>query len=171
MELGKSDEAAIPAWFTIENGVVKAVEPPEERGEASSRATPKPAAPPLEEVKASAIAYYSDLAFQLRRAVIPDYKMQNAALGVYDESETTAIRNTVKAFRDEFYRLKSVIEKARSIKALKDVTPNFPGDPVLAEPTPSVDSTRTAEPMRDAEPIHEAQPPRISRERPRRPNA
>jgi hypothetical protein len=137
MEFGKSEEPSIPAWFTIENGIVKAVDPPAERADARSRGAAKPVTPSLDELKASAIARFSALSFERRRALIPDYQLQNAALGVYDEQQTVAIRDTVKAFRDEFRRLKSEIEKVRSIKALKDVTPNFPSEVVAAEPVRS----------------------------------
>jgi hypothetical protein len=171
MEFGKTEEQSIPPAFTIEDGVVIAVEPSAERVRGAARGTPKPATPSLDELKEAAIAHFSQQSFELRRALVPDYQLQNAALGLYDEQQTAAIRDIAKAFRDEFYRLKSAIEKARSIKALSEVTPNFPTEVAPAGPTPNLDSTETPEPVRDAEPIHEVGPRRISRERPRRPNS
>lgn len=134
MEFGKSEEPAIPAWFTIENGIVKAVEPPADRAEADAGEAAKSPTPSIDELKASAIEYYSKLSMDLRQALIPDYKLQNAALGVYDDAETAAIRNTVKAFRDEFYRLKGAIESVKSVKGFKEVAPHFPTQLVAVEP-------------------------------------
>jgi hypothetical protein len=145
MEFGKSEEPAIPAWFTIEDGVVKAVDPPAEHTASTPRGTAKPATPSLEELKASAIAYFSEQSFELRRALVPDYQLQNAALGLYDEQQTAAIRDTVKAFRDEYYRLKTAIERVRSVKGLKDLTPDFPTQVATVEPARNAHETpRTA---------------------------
>lgn len=80
----------------------------------------------LDEVRQDAINYYSDLAFQKRRELIPDYKVQNAALGIYDDDRIADYKATVKAFRDEFYRVKEMIEKAGSVKEIESIVPNFP---------------------------------------------
>lgn len=170
MEFGKSDEPGIPAWFTIENGVVKPAERPDDPHEVDTQPPAKPATPTLEETKASAIKYFSDLSFELRRALIPDYQLQNAALGVYDEQRTAAIRDTVKAFRDEFYRLKTAIEQARSLKALKGLTPSFPTQVVVAGAASSTEPARPAEPVPGVEPAPAVEPPtRIPVRRPRPP--
>lgn len=69
---------------------------------------------------------FSDLSFQERRRILPDYKLQNALLGVYDQDEKEKYQKLIKAFRDEFYRLKSKVEKAKSRKSLDKIIPNFP---------------------------------------------
>lgn len=80
----------------------------------------------LEAIKTQLTEAYSKAAFQLRAQLIPDYKLQNAALGVYDDKQVAEIRATVAAFRAEFYRLKELIEKATSASALKAIEPKFP---------------------------------------------
>jgi hypothetical protein len=171
MEFGKSDGPSIPAWFTIENGIVQAVDPPADRAEPADQDAAEPVAPSLDELKASTIAYYSQLALTLRQALIPDYKLQNAALGLYDEQQAAAIRDTVKAFRDEFYRLKSAIEKVRSVKGFKDVTPNFPTEVAAPGPERNAEPVRNADSPRTVESPRTAESPRNASERPRRPNA
>ena len=122
MEFGRSETPAVPAWFTIVDGVIKAEEPP------PSEQQEAPAAPPpsLEQVKAATIAQFSRLAFDERKRLIPDHEMQNAALGVYDEKRTQAIRDTIKAFRDEYHRLEAAVKKARSVREVQSIKPAFP---------------------------------------------
>ena len=80
----------------------------------------------LDHFKERLINYFSALSFQKRQELIPDYKLNNAALGVYDDETTARYMATVKAFREEFYRLKSAIEKAQNYQELSAVTPQFP---------------------------------------------
>jgi hypothetical protein len=58
--------------------------------------------------------------------MIPDYQLQNAALGVYDEAKRAACQATVAAFRDEFYRLKTAIENATTLAELEAIKPAYP---------------------------------------------
>ena len=131
MEFGRSQEQGIPAWFTIEDGIVKEIAPPEtEPVRAAARAAKSGAAksgvPPLATVKAAALAQLTERSLELRRQLIPDYQMQNAALGLYDEERTAAIRDTVQAFRAEVHRLEAAFAKAKSAKDLEKLEPNFP---------------------------------------------
>lgn len=80
----------------------------------------------LEDVKKERIQYFSDLAFEKRRAIVPDYEMLNAALGIYDEQETAALKEIVRAFREEFYRLKNLIKNAATIEEIESIKDNFP---------------------------------------------
>lgn len=90
--------------------------------------TLRPVAPAmtLEEYKAMRINQYSDISFEKRRAFYDDYKLINAALGtIYNAETNTDIINCVKAFRDEFYRLQTEINNARSIEEIDSITDNF----------------------------------------------
>lgn len=80
----------------------------------------------LELIKTQTIEACSKAALDLRTKLIPDYKLQNAAMGVYEEDRLPAYRATIQAFRNEFHRLKAAIEKAQSISELKLVAPQFP---------------------------------------------
>lgn len=74
--------------------------------------------PTLEALKLQQIDNFSRMAFDLRDAIYPDYKLVNTSLGLYDQATTNKIVACVKAFRDEFYRLKSLIEVANSKEEL-----------------------------------------------------
>jgi len=54
---------------------------------------------------------FSQESFRERQNILPDYKLLNAALGIYDSEETSKIKKLVKDFRDEYYRCKTEIEK------------------------------------------------------------
>jgi hypothetical protein len=121
MELGSWDHSELPAWFTIENGRVMPLDGP-------APAEPAAEAPPpsLEEVKARAIAYFSRMSLELRLRLIPDYQVQNAALGIYDEARTRAIRDTIAAFRDEYHRLEAAVLAMESLDGATVPEPAFP---------------------------------------------
>ncbi|WP_164000344.1 hypothetical protein [Pyxidicoccus caerfyrddinensis] len=119
MEFGRTDALSVPANFDIENGDIKPLAPPEPEVAAAP-------APSLAQVKEATLAEFSRLSFELRKKLIPEHELQNAALGVYDDKRTQAIRDTVKAFRDEYKRLEAVVKKARSIKEVQALEPDFP---------------------------------------------
>jgi len=75
--------------------------------------------PTLDELKANKINYFSQLAFDERAKILPEYKLINASLGVYDATETARITNTVTAFRTEYYRLEALCKQANSIEELE----------------------------------------------------
>jgi hypothetical protein len=81
----------------------------------------------LDEYKQKRIQYFSGESFYIRNAFLPDYKLQNAALGIYDEAKTAVIKATVQAFKDEFNRLQGLVEQAADADAVDAVTPNYPG--------------------------------------------
>ncbi|HZN94705.1 MAG TPA: hypothetical protein VFB81_18450 [Myxococcales bacterium] len=114
MELGRYHEQHLPDDFTIEDGVVVAKDKPKREAE------------PLENLKAAKLASASRLAFELRRRLIPEHEMLNAALGVYDEKRTRQIQETVKAFREEYKRFEAALEKARTAKAVEALEPDYP---------------------------------------------
>ena len=89
----------------------------------------------LAEYKQTQIEHYSGLSFELRRAIIPDHRLQNVALGIYDEKTTANMKATVSAFRVEFYRIKGLIEKAASAKAVDEVQEKFPRKVAAARST------------------------------------
>ncbi len=84
-------------------------------------------------IKSKLINYFSDLSFQVRDQLIPNYKLQNALLGVYDKKTLSNYRLTIESFRKEFYRLKKSIEDAKTLEALKTIEPNFPKKIMSAE--------------------------------------
>lgn len=80
----------------------------------------------LDYVKTVLTQYYSELSLNQRNNLIPDYKLQNAVLGVYDEKTLADYRSTIQRFRDEFYRVKEAIESAETLEELKAVKADFP---------------------------------------------
>jgi hypothetical protein len=123
MEFGRTDEPWIPAAFAIVRGVVRPLDEPEPAAvEEEAEAAP----PPLAEVKAQLLSHYSELSLERRREVIPAHKLENAALGVYDEEQTRAIRDTMEAFRNEYHRLEEAINAAKSLEDLRRLRPRFP---------------------------------------------
>lgn len=80
----------------------------------------------LEEYKQKRIQYFSDLALSQRQTFLPDYKLQNAAIGLYDEAKVTIFKATVQAFKDEFTRLEGLVNQAADANAVDAITPNYP---------------------------------------------
>ena len=81
--------------------------------------------PTLDEVRANKINYFSQLAFDERAKILPEYKLINASLGVYDATETARIKGIVEAFRTEFYRLEALCKQANSIEELNNIEANY----------------------------------------------
>jgi hypothetical protein len=77
-------------------------------------------------IKPALINYFSNLSFQIRSQLVPEYKLQNAVLGIYDEKTLASYRITIQRFRDEFYRIKEAIESAKTLEELKAVKADFP---------------------------------------------
>lgn len=80
----------------------------------------------LDEYKRRKIEEFSDLSFVIRRPIIPDYKLANVGMGIYNEAETKNIIATVQAFRDEFYNLKKQIEEAENVETINAIKENYP---------------------------------------------
>lgn len=123
MEFGRTDAGGIPAEFTIVRGVVRPVDEPRD---AAPEEAEDSAPPPLDEVKARLLEHYSELSLERRRELIPAHKLENAALGVYDEEQTRAIRDTMEAFRNEYHRLEEAINAAKSLEELGRLRSRFP---------------------------------------------
>ena len=81
--------------------------------------------PTLDELKQQKIEYFSQLAFEDRAKVLPEYKLINASLGVYDATETARIKGIVEAFRTEFYRLEALCKQAKSVEELEGIEANY----------------------------------------------
>lgn len=81
--------------------------------------------PTLTEIKANKIQHFSNKAFELRELIYPEYKLINASLGVYDATETLNIKRVVEEFREEFYRLKTLIESATTKEEVELITDNY----------------------------------------------
>ena len=81
--------------------------------------------PTLDEVRANKISYFSQLAFDERAKILPEYKLINASLGVYDATETNRIKAIVEAFRTEYYRLEALCKQAKSVEELEGIEANY----------------------------------------------
>ena len=81
--------------------------------------------PTLDEVRANKISYFSQLAFDERAKILPEYKLINASLGVYDATETARIKGIVEAFRTEYYRLEALCKQAKSVEELELIEANY----------------------------------------------
>ena len=81
--------------------------------------------PTLDELKRQKIEYFSQLAFDERAKILPEYKLINASLGVYDATETARIKGIVEAFRTEYYRLEALCKQAKSVEELELIQENY----------------------------------------------
>lgn len=80
----------------------------------------------LDEMKQNKIEEFSAMALSLRNTILPEYKIQNALMGIYDEDKTVQYKKTINTFRDEFHRLKEEIEMAKTLKGIEAVEEKFP---------------------------------------------
>jgi|GEM_PF-6201753 hypothetical protein len=119
MEFGRAPEQYIAEKFVIENGVVRNIEDEAVQLAATTKES-------VAEARERRLRSFSALSLALRKNILPDYKLQNAALGIYDAEETATIRATVEAFRAEYHRLEKELEKARSLKTIEAVEAKFP---------------------------------------------
>jgi hypothetical protein len=87
----------------------------------------------LTEYKKQTIEEYSMLSFTIRDTIIPEYKLVNSGLGIYDESQTAEIKSTIQAFRDEFQRLQSAVEQAATVQEILTIKENYPRTIVKVE--------------------------------------
>jgi hypothetical protein len=72
------------------------------------------------------IREFSDLSLQIRDSFLPDYKIQNALMGIYDEAATANIKYTIEVFREEFYRLQALVEAARNLSEVMAIRECYP---------------------------------------------
>lgn len=79
----------------------------------------------LEQAKVQKLAILSQEAFNIRSTSLPEYKLVNAALGIYDAQTVASIQQTVIAFRDEFYRLKTLVDEAETIGDINAISHNY----------------------------------------------
>ena len=80
----------------------------------------------LDEIKQQKKAYFSVLALQKRQEILPDYKIQNALMGIYDDKIAAAYKKKIEAFRKEYHRLEGVIDEATSLNELDKIKTKFP---------------------------------------------
>lgn len=79
----------------------------------------------IEELKRKLIEFYSFRSIEKRRQFIPDYKLMNCSLGVYEEEHINFIKSTIQAFRREFSRLKSAIASSQDPKDIEIIKDRF----------------------------------------------
>lgn len=80
--------------------------------------------PSLDDVKQSKIQYFSSISFEYREQVLPEYKMVNAGLGIYNAEEVARIVDIVKKYREEYYRCKTAVEQATTIEQIEAIEYN-----------------------------------------------
>lgn len=80
----------------------------------------------LDEIKQQKKAYFSALALQKRNEILPDYKILNALMGIYDDASAAAYKKTIEAFRKQYHRLEEMIDGAKSLDELNKIRARFP---------------------------------------------
>jgi len=152
MEIGWTELSYIPAWFDIDKtGVIQELDLDEaakrglyqlepgqklvkgkvvdmDKDELVTEGLLK-----LDDMKQQMLEFYNALSFHKRNELIPDYRLNNAALGVYDEKRVADYRATIQAFRDEAKRLIGLVNEAKSIAELEAIQENFPTGIISAE--------------------------------------
>lgn len=118
MEVGHAPDQFIPARFEIRKGLVVDLDP--------RPAPPVPGPESLSQARERRRSEFTTQALAARAALVPDYQLLNAGLGLYDEARVTALRATVNAFRDEVNRVEAAIAKAKSVGELEALTASFP---------------------------------------------
>lgn len=159
MKIGRTDKKSLPQHFRIdENGEVVELTPEEHLKEEELamigpyhkmvdgevvKKTPdeliKDGIENLEDYKRQAIERVSAEAFGKRRELIPDFKLGNAALEIYDPQRTADYKATVCAFRDEYHRLKNLVNKATTVEQIQAIAVNFPKEIVKVASKNKVD--------------------------------
>ena len=84
-----------------------------------------PYVPSLEEAIKFRVDAFSREAFESRERILPEYKIINCALGIYDQTTSSKITDTVNSFRNEFYRLKTLCEACTSIEELNAIQNDY----------------------------------------------
>jgi hypothetical protein len=120
MDVGRSRDDFIPAHFAIRNGIV--VDLDERPAET------------LDQARARKKQEFTAQALALRSALVPDYQLLNAGLGLYDDARVATLKATVNVFRDEVKRLEGKVAAAKSIKELDGLAPKFPTALVVPKP-------------------------------------
>jgi hypothetical protein len=86
----------------------------------------------IDDYKKIKINEFSDMSFFIRDSILPDYKIQNALIGIYDETFVADVNATVEAFRNEFFRLENAILNAATVQEIVAIQENYPRDMVKA---------------------------------------
>jgi hypothetical protein len=81
----------------------------------------------LAEYKRRKLDECSELSFELREEIVPEYKLVNSALGIYDEEEANRIKATVQAFREEYYIMERQVEAAKDVLKIQAATESYFG--------------------------------------------
>lgn len=82
----------------------------------------------LQDYKLKMIEFLSTQSFVLRQVILPDYKLINASLGIYGEDTKLQYSAIVNSFRNEFYRLRNLIDSAAGLSEIDVIvdSANFP---------------------------------------------
>lgn len=143
MDFGISPGPYIPVRFSVEDGVVKDLDaPPALNAAAAAAANVAAIAGPavgtqaetIDQARARRLREFTDQALWQRSQLIPDYQLLNAGLGLYDAARVQSMRATVQAFRQEVQRLEKAAAKAKTVKALDALQPQFPQAVIVPKP-------------------------------------
>lgn len=80
----------------------------------------------LDEIKEQKKKDFSALALQMRNKILPDFKIQNALMGIYGDGVVEEQKKTIEAFRKEYHRLEGVIDEAETLAELDKIKAGFP---------------------------------------------
>lgn len=152
MEIGWTAESYIPAWFDIDKkGLIRELDLDEAAVRGLYQLEPgqklvddkivdmdnaeliDAGLLQLDDMKQQMREYFNALSFQKRQEIIPDYKLNNASLGVYDEQRIADYRVTIQAFRDEAKRITASIDDATGAAELEAIEAGFPSAILSAE--------------------------------------
>ena len=80
----------------------------------------------LDEIKQQKKDHFSALALQRRKEILPDHKIQNALMGIYDDRVLAAYKKTIETFRTQFHRLEELIDNAGTLEEIDKIKTRFP---------------------------------------------
>jgi len=87
----------------------------------------------LTDLKSSYKEKISKLAFEKRNSLLPDYKISNAALDIYNEATKIKIKTCIESFRAEFYRMEALVNLANNEDGLKTILKGNRYDKIIFE--------------------------------------
>lgn len=78
----------------------------------------------IEDLRSIYFKKVNKLSFEYRRALVPDYKEINSALGIYNVKYVEGVKNCINDFRAECYRLFGLIATAENKQELDNIIDN-----------------------------------------------
>jgi hypothetical protein len=97
----------------------------------------------LESLKSALIASFKKQGAEYKKRLFDDEIVQEAALGILDESTSAAVKATMLAFKKERERLQQAVARAKSVDDLFKIAPAFP-DKMVQPPKPRARQQKAA---------------------------